>query len=410
MNKFKNIFIFFLAFLITLSSTSLFFDQSASAKYVKGYYRKDGTYVHGYNRGGSSSTYTPSSDYPTFENKADSLTTYSSTTSYNNNSGTVNLYKGNQLVGNTSGNELVYVQGYYRKDGTYVRPHYRTHPNNFLNDNFSYLGLSTLKPIQKYPFYNFSSIPSVSTIEHYLQYQLKDKQLTTTNLTDLKNYAISLSNINLSNQNDNSIRVVGENFYKSLGINPTLSEDMAQFDVTGVITPSIYLEQILQERSLTVLPQDYDILKKAYLALLVASKDDEAIKVKAYTFGTKFYKQLFPLYPEQEIKDQIEMDLLQNFEGADNNELNNIADTIKRSVLYYNNSTPETYLLTSIKYYGNTMENPVFTDSYYLYLADLKLNYTQKLIEDGKLFYQQYHLNETQINDQIIADFILFTK
>jgi hypothetical protein len=34
----------------------------------------------------------------------------------------------------------VYVNGYYRKNGTYVRPHYRTAPNNTNRDNFSTLG------------------------------------------------------------------------------------------------------------------------------------------------------------------------------------------------------------------------------------------------------------------------------
>jgi hypothetical protein len=34
----------------------------------------------------------------------------------------------------------VYVNGYYRKNGSYVRPHYRTAPNNTNRDNFSTLG------------------------------------------------------------------------------------------------------------------------------------------------------------------------------------------------------------------------------------------------------------------------------
>lgn len=31
----------------------------------------------------------------------------------------------------------VAVQGYYRKDGTYVSPHVRTHPNGICTDNYS---------------------------------------------------------------------------------------------------------------------------------------------------------------------------------------------------------------------------------------------------------------------------------
>lgn len=43
------------------------------------------------------------------------------------------------------GNELaiakdVYVDGYHRKDGTYVKPHYRSSPDNTRNNNFSTYG------------------------------------------------------------------------------------------------------------------------------------------------------------------------------------------------------------------------------------------------------------------------------
>lgn len=33
-----------------------------------------------------------------------------------------------------------YVRGYTRKDGTYVKPHYRTSPNSTRNDNYSTKG------------------------------------------------------------------------------------------------------------------------------------------------------------------------------------------------------------------------------------------------------------------------------
>lgn len=32
------------------------------------------------------------------------------------------------------------VQGYYRKDGTYVQPHWRSNPNGTVTDNYSYQG------------------------------------------------------------------------------------------------------------------------------------------------------------------------------------------------------------------------------------------------------------------------------
>ncbi|MGE0268601.1 MAG: hypothetical protein AB7S78_09135 [Candidatus Omnitrophota bacterium] len=34
----------------------------------------------------------------------------------------------------------VKVKGYYRKDGTYVQPHYRSSPNKTVRDNYSYKG------------------------------------------------------------------------------------------------------------------------------------------------------------------------------------------------------------------------------------------------------------------------------
>ena len=33
-----------------------------------------------------------------------------------------------------------YVRGYFRKDGTYVRPHWRTTPNHTRSDNYGYPG------------------------------------------------------------------------------------------------------------------------------------------------------------------------------------------------------------------------------------------------------------------------------
>ena len=35
------------------------------------------------------------------------------------------------------GQQTVYVNGYYRSNGTYVQPHYRTSPNNSVYDNWS---------------------------------------------------------------------------------------------------------------------------------------------------------------------------------------------------------------------------------------------------------------------------------
>jgi len=34
----------------------------------------------------------------------------------------------------------VYVNGYYRNNGTYVQPYHRTSPNNTIYDNYSVIG------------------------------------------------------------------------------------------------------------------------------------------------------------------------------------------------------------------------------------------------------------------------------
>lgn len=43
------------------------------------------------------------------------------------------LFNGNAQVNPNS----IYIEGYYRKDGTYVQGHYRTLPNNTINDNYT---------------------------------------------------------------------------------------------------------------------------------------------------------------------------------------------------------------------------------------------------------------------------------
>lgn len=83
---------------------------AASAEYVNGYFRQDGTYVNGYYRNSYSS----------------------STPSYNNNS------QRNSYVNPLANPSRVNVRGYYRSNGTYVRPHQRTAPNSYKWDNLNY--------------------------------------------------------------------------------------------------------------------------------------------------------------------------------------------------------------------------------------------------------------------------------
>lgn len=44
------------------------------------------------------------------------------------------------LTGYFGFSQQVYVKGYYRSNGTYVQPHYRTAPNHTVNDNWSTVG------------------------------------------------------------------------------------------------------------------------------------------------------------------------------------------------------------------------------------------------------------------------------
>lgn len=81
---------------------------------VKGYYRKNGTYVAPYTRSAPSSSGTYKSA-PTYKPKA----TYSPS-SYSS----------------SAPSDSVKVEGYYRKDGTYVRPHYRSKPDSDKSNNY----------------------------------------------------------------------------------------------------------------------------------------------------------------------------------------------------------------------------------------------------------------------------------
>jgi uncharacterized protein YgiM (DUF1202 family) len=86
---------------------------------VKGYTRKDGTYVAPHTRSSPNHTKTDNYSYP--GNSAPASTPA----------------KGNEIAPSSSD---VWVDGYYRQDGTYVNSHYRTAPNNTKTDNFSYPG------------------------------------------------------------------------------------------------------------------------------------------------------------------------------------------------------------------------------------------------------------------------------
>jgi hypothetical protein len=80
--------------------------------YVEGYYRSDGTYVRGYYR--SAPEPNPSNALPLLKPESKPLVAENGSY-YGETSRITNLPK------------TTYVNGYTRKDGTYVRSHYRSH-------------------------------------------------------------------------------------------------------------------------------------------------------------------------------------------------------------------------------------------------------------------------------------------
>lgn len=86
----------------------LIFCNIVFAGQVKGYYRKNGTYVAPYTRSSPSSS------------------TYKSNPSPYSSSPSIPIIP----------LDSVKVDGYYRRDGIYVRPHYRSAPDDDLSNNY----------------------------------------------------------------------------------------------------------------------------------------------------------------------------------------------------------------------------------------------------------------------------------
>ena len=99
--------------------------------HVSGYTKSNGTYVAPYTRSSPNSTATDNYSYPGNTNPYTGKTASGNTDTYINN-----LYNGNS----TSKSSDVWVNGYYRSDGTYVNGYYRSAPNGNPYDNYSYPG------------------------------------------------------------------------------------------------------------------------------------------------------------------------------------------------------------------------------------------------------------------------------
>ncbi|MCM3722956.1 hypothetical protein [Solibacillus isronensis] len=294
-----------LSFIIVFPLFLGFFADDVEAKktYVKGYYRKDGTYVksHYRNSGGSSSSSSSSSS------------SYNSNYYFNNNNSTskystkniVNLYKGHNLIGYEQINELVYVKGYYRKDGTYVRPHFKTSPNKFIRDNFSFLGLSTLLPLEeKYTSYKYDSNDTIASTEHYLYTSTIDSNITSYRLKYLKDYAVSLNN----NTPKYTKELYGEFFYEiAVGYDSNIAKALIKFDLIGILDFEMYLYQILTSMGI----KDLSYSQKNYLEEYATLLNTQATKNDLIEAGKVFYNSIG--LEEEEIIEQIELDILQNF-------------------------------------------------------------------------------------------------
>ncbi|MCM3132546.1 hypothetical protein M3629_07095 [Paenibacillus polysaccharolyticus] len=396
--------------LVLLSPALLYCSDHVDAKkYVKGYYRKDGTYVSGYWRGSGSSS--SSYSYSTSPGRNTEPVTG---TSFNQML-VVNLYKGTTYEKSISTSNLVFVQGYYRKDGTYVRPHYRTTPNDFLTDNFSYLGLSTLEPLQK-PFINNSDFqynvtPTISLIEKYLGYQAVNQTLTTDQLNNLKDYAIHLNYYDEGIEDRDSIINHGIFYYQSMGISPELGKGLATFNIEASYDPQSYIDQILISNGIYNLNNEDIYLKNAYILALTGGKQtiNQSFYIdKALNIGKFFYTKLGLYNPEE----QVEMDMLQDFSSLDKS--SNLISTIKDLNTNYigkystNMNDTQKYLVNVIP--SEFKKNIGNFDSigYSVSLSTFSGTLFSYDLNKGIEYYTKAKFDNEQITKQITQDIILF--
>lgn len=99
--------------------------------HVKGYTKSNGTYVAPHTRSSPNSSPYDNYSYPGNTNPYTGKTATGNPDTYINN-----LYNNNS----TPSTSDVWVDGYYRSDGTYVTGHYRSAPNGNPYDNFSFPG------------------------------------------------------------------------------------------------------------------------------------------------------------------------------------------------------------------------------------------------------------------------------
>lgn len=398
---------FLMAFVIVLpvlfTSVS---EAEAKRTYVNSYYKKDGTYVKGHYRNTSSGS---SSSYSTYSSQSPSYT--DSKKELYKTGNLVNLYGGKNLITTEEASSLVFIQGYYRDNGVYVRPHFRTHANNFLTDNLSYNGLSSLLPIaSKYPLFTYSSNSTTASVERYLHsvvlpYSLKQKQLD-----KLKLYASKLA------LQDASAIKFGESLYNDLGFQSQLAQIYAKFDADGILNLDNYLYLVLVQQGKSKLTDAQHNMLETYKGYLKNVREDYSKKSLARSTGLSFYQSLGMKYSLA--NEQVEMDLLQDetdlsLESRNNSTTTNIQQKIFDLSDYPNElETFEKYLSEVLKTYSLKED---FTNSFsffsYASTLDVDADYIKysfakdSIYQDGLKFYKIVGLTEEAAKKQAEIDF-----
>lgn len=401
----RKSFIFFMAFVIAIPVLFISVSEAeAKSTYVKSYYKKDGTYVKGHYRNtksGSSSYSSSPSPSPSYtESKKELYKTRN----------IVNLYSGKNLITSREASSFVFVQGYYREDGVYVRPHFRTHANNFLTDNLSYNGLSSLLPItSKYSLFTYSSETAKASVERYLHSVVLSYSLKQNQLDNLKLYASKLA------LKEASAIKFGESFYKDLGFQSELAQSQTKFDTDGILNLDNYLHLVLVQQGKSKLTDAQRNMLETYDDYLNASEDYSKRSLSRST-GLSFYQSLGMSYSLA--KEQVEMDLLQDETALSLKSGNNSSETnIQQNIFFDLSAFPHeletfnNYLRTVLKTYSlkeGFTNSDLTSYAITLYVSADYIKYTfakDEIYRAGLSFYKKVGLTEEAAKKQAEIDF-----
>ncbi|OBR66725.1 hypothetical protein A7K91_00125 [Paenibacillus oryzae] len=416
MRQAKKVIIYLLGFILLLLPvlTVLPSEASASCHWVKGHTR-NGKYVSGYWRGcggsssggssGSTST-TPTS--PSSPSNPSSSSSSSSDTTYGATN-IVNLYKGKKYVGTADASKLVFVKGYYTADGTYVRPHFRTHANDYVKDNFSYQNISTLLPKAKYPSYKYDSNQNVATIEKYLLYNNVDYNLNTNQLSTVKEYAKLLYQSGDSSIAKDKAVQVGTELYQGILSDKKMASLQVKFDVSGEMSLEDYLLQVVNSSAYMSRVTVLDVIIPVYAQYLREAQADPTKVNDAKTAGINFYSIAGGYGID--IANQVEMDMLQSFQKTDERRIYSVNSLNLDEVGNSKYDFIETYL-TAIGQVYNITFDPIDIIGYKidLYFINKYVTYSslEFALQNGKKLYEKYGLSSDMAIKQAENDVRVF--